>query len=76
MVLDANCIQSDLGFDDRLDALIASMRAGWNGKLNAIPVQLWLGAGNWDTAATAKGHVKIDDETTLRFEADQRPKTY
>jgi hypothetical protein len=76
VVVDANYIQSDLGFDDRFDALIATLRAGWNGKLNDTPVQLWLGAGNWDTAATAKGHVKIDDETTLRFEADQRPKSY
>jgi hypothetical protein len=76
MVADATYIQSDLGFDDNFDALIATVRAGWNGKFGETPVQLWLGAGNWDTAATAKGHVDIDENTTLRFEADQRPKTF
>lgn len=76
MVADANFIQSDLGFDDRFRATIATLRAGWNGRFSETLVQLWLGAGYWDTAATAKGHVDIDADTTLRFEADQGPKSY
>jgi hypothetical protein len=76
MVGDASYIKSDLGFDDNFDALIATIRAGWNGRFGDLPLQLWLGAGNWDTAATAKGHIDLDDGTRLTFEADQRPEQY
>jgi hypothetical protein len=75
MVADVSYVQTDLGFDDEFTALIASVRTGWNGKLNDLPVQLWLGVGNWDTAATAKGHVDIEGVGRLDFEADQQPKT-
>jgi hypothetical protein len=40
-----------------------------------VPTQIWLGIGNWDTAATAKGHVDIEGVGRLDFEADQKPHT-
>jgi hypothetical protein len=39
-----------------------------------VPLQLWLGAGNWDTAATAKGYGELPSGAQLTFEADQKPK--
>lgn len=76
MVADCNYDQIDMGFDDKFHALIASGRAGWNGAVREVPVQLWVGAGYWDTAATAKGHSDIAGVGQLEFEADQRPVKY
>jgi hypothetical protein len=75
MVADFNYNRADLGFDDRFTAKIGSIRAGWQGKVNGRGLQTWLGAGNWNTAATAKGHVDLEDGRRLTFEADQRPAT-
>jgi hypothetical protein len=75
MVLDCSYIQTDMGFDDDFTALIASVRTGWNGKFGDVPTQLWVGVGNWDTAATAQGHTDLPNGATLVFEADQRPVT-
>jgi hypothetical protein len=75
VVADYNYNKADLGFDENFTASIASLRTGWMGKLGETTTQLWLGVGNWDTAATAKGHGTLEDGTTLTFEADQRPKT-
>ena len=74
-VADATYIQSDLGFDDTFKALIATVRAGWNGRAGAQPLQLWLGVGDWDTHATAKGHATLANGQILNFEADQGPQT-
>jgi len=74
-VADYNYNKADLGFDENFTATIASLRTGWMGKLGELPAQIWVGVGNWDTAATAKGHGTLDDGTTLTFEADQKPKT-
>ena len=74
-VLDASFIQSDLGFDDRFKATIATVRAGYRGKINTLPLQMWLGAGSWDTQATARGHVGLEDGRRLNFEVDQEPHT-
>src|SRR5262249_20654512 len=52
-VLDCNYEQIDLGFDDTFHALIASTRVGWNGTVDEIPMQYWIGGGYWNTAATA-----------------------
>ena len=75
MVADYNYNKADLGFDENFTASIASLRAGWMGRLGEVPTQLWLGIGNWDTAATAKGHGTLENGTKFSFEADQRPKT-
>ena len=74
-VLDYNYVRSDMGFDDDFTAQIVSLRAGWQGKVNGRGLQIWLGVGNWDTAATATGHVDLEDGRRLVFEADQQPHT-
>jgi len=75
VVADYNYNKADLGFDEKFTASIASLRTGWMGKLQGHSTQLWVGVGNWDTAATAKGHGELADGTLLTFEADQQPKT-
>jgi len=75
LVADVSYIQSDLGFDDNFTATIATVRAGYRGKLNELPLQMWFGVGSWDTAATAVGHTDLPDGSRLIFEADQRPHT-
>ena len=72
-VIDFCYIRSDLGFDDSFTAAITSFRVGYNGVLAETPMQLWLGAGDWDTAATAKGHTTLPNGDRLDFEADQQP---
>jgi hypothetical protein len=71
--LDANWTQTDIGFDDRFKAVVASMRVGWNGKISDAPVRLWTGAAYWDTQSTAKGTVDIPGTGSVSFEADQGP---
>ena len=75
VVADYNYNKADLGFDENFTASIASLRAGWMGKIAEHPTQIWAGVGNWDTAATAMGHGTLEDGTKLTFEADQKPKT-
>lgn len=72
---DASYLQTDLGFDDAFTAIIATLRAGFTGRIGDLPLQMWLGFGNWDTAATASGSATLDDGTGITFEADQKPKT-
>jgi hypothetical protein len=72
---DASYVQTDLGFDDAFTALIATIRAGYTGKLADFPLQMWLGVGNWDTAATASGHGSLSNGARFTFEADQKPHT-
>jgi hypothetical protein len=40
-----------------------------------LPLQIWLGVGDWDTHATAKGHATLSNDQILNFEADQGPQT-
>ena len=75
LVADCSYIQSDLGFDDDFTAVIATVRAGYRGTVNSLPLQTWLGVGSWDTAATAVGHTDLPDGRRFVFEADQRPHT-
>ena len=75
VVADASYIQSDLGFDDRFKATIATVRAGYRGRIGKLPLQMWLGVGNWDTAAIAKGHVELENVGQLNFEVEQEPHT-
>jgi hypothetical protein len=73
-MVDVNYTQSELGFDDRFRAMIASGRVGWNGRAGPIPLRLWLGGAYWDTVNTAKGTVEVPNVGPVRFEADQGPK--
>jgi hypothetical protein len=75
LVADCSYIRSDLGFDDNFTALIATVRAGYRGKIGATPLQMWFGVGSWDTAATAVGHTDLPGGGRFVFEADQQPHT-
>jgi hypothetical protein len=70
---DVNYTQTELGFDDRFRAVIASARVGWNGTVGPVPLRLWAGAAYWGTVNTAKSTVDIPDVGSVRFEADQGP---
>ena len=79
MIVDLNAARADLGFDDRFDAFITSLRAGWNGRAGTLPLRAWANATDWNTTATATGTVADPDGGTLAFEVDQGPawrKTY
>ena len=75
LVADCSYIQSDLGFDDDFTAVIATVRAGYRGKIGSLPLQIWFGVGSWDTAATAVGHTDLPGGGRFVFEADQQPHT-
>jgi len=70
---DVNAARADLGFDDKFEALITSLRAGWNGKLDGRPLRVCLNGTHWDTGTVAKGTVADPDGGTLAFEVDQGP---
>ncbi len=70
---DVNAARADLGFDDRFQAVVTSIRAGWNGKAGSRPIRAWVNATYWDTFAEAKGTIDDPDGGTLKFEVDQGP---
>jgi hypothetical protein len=72
--VDANYTQTDIGFDDSFRALVASVRAGWNGKVGPVPLRLWAGGMYWDTANTASSSVTVPGVGLVKFEADQGPR--
>jgi hypothetical protein len=74
VVGDVNYSQTDMGFDDRFRALVASVRTGWNGKIGPIPLRLWIGGAYWDTANTAASTVESPGIGLVSFEADQGPR--
>ncbi|HSQ92374.1 MAG TPA: hypothetical protein VLM19_09420 [Nitrospiraceae bacterium] len=73
LVADANYSQTDMGFDDRFKAIIATIRAGYQAKLAELPLQMWVGQGYWNTSNTAKGHADVPGVGRIQFEADQGP---
>jgi hypothetical protein len=70
---DVNAAQADLGFDNRLHAIVASVRGGWNGRAGDRPIRAWVNATYWNTFAEAAGTVDDPDGGTLAFEVDQGP---
>ncbi len=70
---DVNVARADLGFDDKFDAIVSSLRVGWNGKAGSRPLRLWLNSTYWDTATVARGSVADPDGGILDFEVDQGP---
>jgi hypothetical protein len=73
LTVDANYIHADLGFDEAFHGVITSIRAGWNGKVNAHPLRAWLVATDWNTFTTVTGTVPDPDGGTLTFVVDQGP---
>ena len=74
LVVDTNYAQTDIGFDNSFRAVVATIRSGWNGRVDNLPLQLWLGAGYWETRNTAQGHSDVPGVGRIQFEADQGPK--
>jgi len=74
LVVDTNYAQTDIGFDNSFRAVVATIRSGWNGRVDNLPLQLWLGAGYWETRNTAMGHADVPGVGRIKFEADQGPK--
>jgi len=74
LVVDTNYAQTDIGFDNSFRAVVATIRSGWNGRVENLPLQLWLGAGYWETRNTAQGHTDVPGVGRIQFEADQGPK--
>jgi hypothetical protein len=72
-MMDVNYTQTELGFDNRFRALIASGRVGWNGTVGPLPMRLWVGGAFWDTKNTASSTVDVPGVGVVRFEADQKP---
>jgi hypothetical protein len=70
---DANYSQTDIGFDDRFRALLATVRVGWNGKILDVPTRLWVGGMYWGTHSTARATIDVPDVGGVKFEADQGP---
>lgn len=58
--------------DDKINALIIMMRAGWNGSFGETPTRLWIGASYWDTERTVSGTVQTSNGP-LNFEVLQGP---
>ena len=77
---DCNGARADLGFDDRVKAVVTSIRAGWFGQAGGRPLRVWFNGTDWNTFATATGTATDpDDGSTLSFEVDQgpaHPRTY
>ena len=73
-MVDVNYTQTELGFDNRFRALIASGRVGWNGTVGPVPLRLWVGGAFWDTKNTASSTVDVPGVGAVHFEADQEPK--
>ena len=73
LVVDANYSQTDIGFDDRFKALIATVRTGYRGQLGSLPLQIWIGEGYWNITNTAKFHTNVPGVGQINFEADQGP---
>jgi hypothetical protein len=70
---DVNGARADLGFSDKFQAVVTSLRAGWHGKARGRPIRAWLSGTYWNTFAEAKDTVADPDGGTLTFEVDQGP---
>jgi hypothetical protein len=52
---DGSWIHADMSDFAVIEAFLGSIRSGWNGKVDDVPVRLWGGATYWDTATTIEG---------------------
>jgi len=74
LVVDVNVFRSDLGFSETLRGSLGSARAGWAGSVAQLPLNVWLSATYWNTAATVKEQLSDPELGTIAFEADQGPR--
>ncbi|HEX5051192.1 MAG TPA: hypothetical protein VFZ65_05435 [Planctomycetota bacterium] len=71
---DGQWIRVDMEDFATLEVFLGSIRSGWNGKIDGVPVRVWGGATYWDTATTIAGSASTPGGT-LRFEVEQGPVT-
>lgn len=71
---DGQWIRVDMQDFATIEAFLGSIRSGWNGKIDGVPVRFWGGVTYWDTATTIAGSVPTP-AGELRFEVDQGPVT-
>jgi hypothetical protein len=71
---DGTWIYADMSDFSTIEGFLGSLRSGWNGAIDGLPVRFWGGATYWDTATTISGSVPTSGGT-LRFEVDQGPVT-
>jgi|RhiMethySRZTD1v2_1073278.scaffolds.fasta_scaffold04636_13 hypothetical protein len=71
---DGQWIRVDMEDFATIEAFLGTIRSGWNGKIDKLPVRLWGGVTYWDTATTIAGSVPTS-AGELRFEVDQGPVT-
>ena len=71
---DGQWIRVDMEDFATIEAFLGTIRSGWNGKIDKLPVRMWGGVTYWDTATTIAGSVPTS-AGELRFEVDQGPVT-
>ncbi len=61
----ANYTFTDLGgiFDEEVDAIVASIRTGWNGPIGNTKLTVWVGGTYWDTKREVSGSIPLGNDT-------------
>jgi hypothetical protein len=70
----ANYTFTDLGgiFDEEVDAIVASIRTGWNGLVGNTKLTVWVGGTYWDTKREVTGSIPVGNNTVF-FKVEQGP---
>ncbi|HEX6811357.1 MAG TPA: hypothetical protein VF384_07030 [Planctomycetota bacterium] len=71
---DGQWIKADMSDFSVIEIFLGSIRTGWNGKIDGVPVRCWGGFTYWGTATTIEGSAATP-EGTLQFEVEQGPVT-
>jgi len=71
---DGQWIRVDMEDFATLEVFLGSIRSGWNGTIDGVPVRIWGGVTYWDTATTIAGSAPTPGGE-LRFEVEQGPVT-
>jgi len=74
--LDFNVTRSELGNLSTFIAKLTTLRVGWNGKLDDMPIRAYTGASYWDTKRTIEGSITNPGGgpvQSIQFAVDQEP---
>jgi hypothetical protein len=71
---DGTWIKADMQDFAVIEGFLGSIRSGWNGKVDGVPMRIWGGVTYWDTATTIEGDV-VTSDGTVHFAVDQGPVT-
>ena len=72
--VNANYTQTDMGFNNNIETLLTSMRAGWHGKVGSIGLQAWGGVSYWMQSRTVSDEILLPGGGVLTYVIDQEPK--